>query len=380
MLIWADNLHLIYNYSNKWTGLHTFENSVHYFYLGQFFKAKPIDKQLIITTAQLHHLNKASELYRIMSAIGNKASVLDVKVSCFSSYRGKKPKPVNLLTWLQSNKYAGKIQELRKLENKKARDEIKASLPAVTVSGLFYPYRKAEYLIQHSGLICIDIDYKDNQHISNYDQLKEQLFNIEHVAYAGLSASGRGFFLIIPIQYPEWHSLHFNALENDFNQLGIVIDKAPKSVVSLRGYSSDTSKLFRKKVTTYSSILYNADEKKKCSGYSYNKGVSRGQSHTQYPHTNIVTTQQRVEKTINIIIQNRLDVTIHEPEWFLLACAIANEFGEYGRGYFHAISQFHPKYRFSEANRKYSHALKKRYSKIGIGTFFKIVRPYLQFL
>ena len=257
----------------------------------------------------------------------------------------------------------------------------KASLPAVTVSGVFYPYRKAAYLIQHSGLICIDIDYKDNQHIRNYNQLKEQLFNIEHVAYAGLSASGKGFFLIIPIRYPQYHSLHFNALESDFKQLGIVIDKAPKSVAALRGYSTDISKLFRKKVTTYSSILYrDATENKNCRGSTLIKGVGKEQSHTLYPHATMVTTQQSVEKTIHMILQNRIDITINEPQWFLLACSIANEFGEYGRGYFHTISQFHSKYSYGEADRKYIYALKKNYSQIGIGTFFKIAAQYLHFL
>ena len=87
---------------------------MHYFYLDPFLRVKLIDKQSFAATAQLHHLNNASELYRIMKAIRNKTSVLDVEVSCFASYRGKKPKSVNLLTWLQSNKYAARIQALKK--------------------------------------------------------------------------------------------------------------------------------------------------------------------------------------------------------------------------------------------------------------------------
>ena len=44
-------------------------------------------------------------------------SVLDVEVSCFRSYAGTKPKPVNLLTWLTSDKYADQIQALRTLDD-----------------------------------------------------------------------------------------------------------------------------------------------------------------------------------------------------------------------------------------------------------------------
>ena len=178
-------------------------------------------------------------------------SVLDVEVSCFKSYSGKEPKSVNLLTWLSSDKYADQIRELRTIENKDRRDEIKASLPAITVSGLFDPVRKEENLIKHSGLICIDIDPKGNEQIKNFGGLKEQLFNLKNVAYAGLSASGKGFFLIIPIAYPKRHKQHFRAIQRDFLSFGIIIDTAPQNVASLRGYSFDYNALFRHNALCY---------------------------------------------------------------------------------------------------------------------------------
>ncbi|MBK8194570.1 MAG: hypothetical protein IPK76_15650 [Lewinellaceae bacterium] len=69
-------------------------------------------------------------------------SVLDVEVSCFGSYLGRQPKSVNLLAWLRSDKYADKIRALRALQDKVARDRIKAALPAITVSGVFDLVRK----------------------------------------------------------------------------------------------------------------------------------------------------------------------------------------------------------------------------------------------
>jgi hypothetical protein len=114
-------------------------------------------------------------------------SVLDVEVSCFASYAGTTPKSVNLLSWLKSEKYASEIKQLRSLDDKHQRDRIKASLPAITVSGVFDPARKEENLVLHSGLICVDIDEKGNEHIENFQALKAELFNIQNVAYAGLS-------------------------------------------------------------------------------------------------------------------------------------------------------------------------------------------------
>ena len=315
---------------------------------------------------------------------GNTTSVLDVEVSCFASYQGKEPKPVNLLTWLRSSKYADEILTLRSIRDKRERDQIKATLPAITVSGLFYPQRKAEFLIQHSGLICIDIDYKDNEHIGNYNSLKELLFNIRNVAYVGLSASGRGYFLIIPIAYPAYHALHFNALAEDFSLLGITIDKAPKSVVSLRGYSYDPTALFRHSPVIYSnrisnSIIHNTNNKELLK----RKKKGKGQSPSQYSHSNPKWQEMDKEDQVNAIttklIAGRIDITANEPQWFRIACALANEFGEGGRSYYHAISQFHPKYSYQETDRKYNHALKGGYKKIGIGTFFKIAADHLRF-
>ena len=121
-------------------------------------------------------------------------SVLNVEVSCYKSYSSKEPKTINLLSWLSSEKYAKEVLELRAIENKAKRDEIKAGLPAITVSGVFSPARKEEHLVKHSGLICLDIDRKGNEHIANFEDLKKQLFNIKNVAYAGLSVSGKGQF------------------------------------------------------------------------------------------------------------------------------------------------------------------------------------------
>ena len=269
--------------------------------------------------------------------------------------------------WLRSDKYTNQIQELRSLEDKAKRDKIKSSLPAITVSGTFHPTRKEENLVQHSGLICIDIDWKGNEHVANFSSLKEQLFHIENVAYAGLSASGKGFFLIIPIAYPKRHKKQFAAIHRDFSSLGLAIDTAPKNVASLRGYSWDADALFRHQAKPYRKWwkVETVEKKKlrKLDSPSFNSGMD---------------TKDRVERLIQHIVDNRIDITEREEDWFRLACAFANEFGEEGRGYFHAVSQFHSKYNPYETNKKYNHALKGKYSSICIGTFLRLAKNIAQ--
>jgi hypothetical protein len=285
-------------------------------------------------------------------------SVLDVEVSCFESYQGKQPKPVNLLAWLRSDKYVKEVEALRSIEDKGKRDAIKGQLPAITVSGTFHPSRKEEHLARHSRLICIDIDPKGNEHISNFSALKQELFNIQNVAYAGLSASGKGFFLILPIAYPKRHKQQFLAIKQDLNRFGLEVDSAPQNIASLRGYSYDENALFRHDAKPYR---------------RWKKPKRAKRSHRSFQPTGChESTRARVEAAINYLVKHRVDTTAYEPDWFRLACSFANEFGEEGRGYFHAISQFHERYNALETDRKYDHALSCRYTSISIGTFFKL--------
>ena len=169
----------------------------------------------------------------------------DITVSGFNHSKATTPTNVNLKTWLTSPHLAKLMQPyldaLRSIEDATEKSEFKRQyLPMITPSGLFSK-RGEEYLLQHSGFIQFDIDFKDNTHIGNYNALKWQLAAISNIAYAGLSASGNGYWGLIPIAYPEHHKRHFDALQSDFLQVGINIDPAPKNVTSARFYSWDAN-------------------------------------------------------------------------------------------------------------------------------------------
>lgn len=178
-------------------------------------------------------------------------SILNTKVSCFANYdTPANPKEVNLLAWLKSGKYKEKVECIRAITDKAERDAIKATLPAITPSGVF-TYRSAKNLVKHSGFIQIDIDLKGNESIKNFIEMKEQISRIKNVAYCGLSVSGTGFWGLIPIAFPDKHDLHLKALQEDFTRFGIAIDPAPKSIASLRGYSYDPAAYFNHSATIF---------------------------------------------------------------------------------------------------------------------------------
>jgi len=176
-----------------------------------------------------------------------KESVLNVEVSCFRNYdTPQNPVSINLLTWLSSTKYKDIVETIRGIEGKKERDAIKSKLPAITPSGIF-SYRKESSLIQHSGLIQIDIDLTGkNKLISNWDDLKTELKKLPQIAYLGKSVSGQGYWGLIPIPNDaKNHRFYFDALEEIFTKnWGIELDDKPKNVASLRGYSFDDEDYF----------------------------------------------------------------------------------------------------------------------------------------
>ena len=152
-------------------------------------------------------------------------------------YRGVKDRigHISTLHDFLTNVDALAIAELHLCTDTERKRQIKMSLPQAAISGVFSPSRSAENLVRHSGLICVDIDRKDNEHIENFDTLIEDVLSrIEEVTYAAHSVSGKGYFIIIPLRYPQLHKAQFEQLVRVFADMGIYIDRACGDVCRLR--------------------------------------------------------------------------------------------------------------------------------------------------
>ena len=278
--------------------------------------------------------------------------LLDTEVSIFANYNTpSNPKQVSLLAWLQSGKYWKEVETIRSISDKAERDRLKAKLPAITPSGLF-TYRHSKHLIRHSGFIQIDIDSKGNEDVLNFQQLGEQLRNITNMAYVGLSVSGRGWWGLMPVTHPEKHLSHFLALERDFARHGLQIDTKPKSAASLRGYSFDPEGYFNHDAVPYANLWQPP---------TYQYKACRIAGHVA----------ERVESCLLRIEAKGIDIAPFYVDWFAVCCALANTFGEQGRGYFHRLSCFYPDYRPQQSDRLYSICLRTSY-RYSIGTFFAL--------
>lgn len=247
----------------------------------------------------------------------------------------------DLFELLTSDAYKTEVAKCRRTENKARRDEEKKKLPAFTVSGCFNEKRSRNTLLNHSGFICVDIDEAGNENIANFEQLKRELSNIVNIAYCGHSVSGRGYFALIPISEVDKHEYYFEEIEKAFFSLGIQIDKACKDVSRLR-------------IISYNDSPYISSTTVKVNLSSQQKGL---ELITLKP----ILSRERLEQLVEEITEKKIDITQKYPQWFGIACGIANEFGESGRIYFHKISKFNRGYNKEEANKLYSACLNPRH-------------------
>lgn len=278
---------------------------------------------------------------------------LDRNISIYRNITDNKGAKTTLRTFLQSDKYRAEIEHLRTIEDKQQRNDLKKQLPAVTISGVFEPTRATENLIEHSGLICIDIDGQDNEHIQNFANLKEQIARLDEILYCGLSASGNGYFVIIPIQNPKQHREHFKAIQEDFNKWGIIIDANCKDVTRLRGYSYAPEPYINENAKVYSRVALPTIKHTIQSSFDASDNIG---------------------KIVDIAVRDCINLCECYSDWFAVGCAIASELGGSGRDYFHALSRQSTKYKQAECDKKYNECLKA--NRIGIGTFFHIAKDY----
>ena len=278
-----------------------------------------------------------------------------IPVSRFNSFYETSPTSyVDLDFWLLTDQFRHNVEQIRKYTDLAKKQYKKSHLPCITPSGLFNK-RSGTGLIRHSGMICIDIDRKDNPEVRSWSKVKWDINTIPGLHYAGLSVSGNGLFAIIKIAHSERHLEHFWALEKDFRELGLVVDTACKDVCRLRCASYDPKPVFylEENVEPYEKLIL-PDNK--------NHGVGQRQFLPQ--------TRYRVEYLISRIETLHLDITDAYRDWFSIGCALCSEFGESGREYFHRISCQSPKYDQNECDATYNKCA--RYTRVQIATFFHL--------
>ena len=282
-------------------------------------------------------------------------SLFDTKISYYSNVEDNVGTEISLHDFLFCDKYKKQIEHIRSIKDEDQQKNLKKQLPLATISGTFAPTRKAENLVAHSNLLCIDIDKKDNMGVAWFDNLKHEWHNIPQILYAAHSVRGEGWFAIFHIAYPDKHKEQFKALQRDFANSGLIIDKSCKDVSRMRTISYDPDPYVNEAATLYNKVWV---EPKPTIHIPYSGGDDIAQ----------------VEKCCHIITDRGIDITSTYDDWFHVGAALAS-LGERGRNLFHLVSSQNAKYKASETDKKFDNFL-SNVSSINIGTFFHICSQY----
>ena len=302
-------------------------------------------------------------------------NVLDKKVSFFKTV-GSRPTEIDLLEFLDSIKmgrFRNKIEGIRQTDDKKIRQQYKQDLPCCTVSGTFSD-RKASTLIQHSGLVCIDIDAEPNKDIANFSEMKQLISAVKYVAYCAASAGGSGYFCIIPIKYPERHAEQFDSLAKDFARCGIIVDTQCRDIIRKRFMSYDPEPYVNESAEVYPYCVAGDEVHISSleSGRSNGKRVGRTGKLTDEERTKVLAD---VDAAVTEAEVYGWDLTEGYDNWFNIGVGLANDLGEEGRDLYHRISQFNAGYSIGDCDRKYSDCIKAledpSYKHHTVATFFK---------
>jgi len=282
-------------------------------------------------------------------------NILHIEVPLLKNVRDSAPASVYLDAWLSSNEYKSVIEKLRALPEEKQK-EFKSNLPCILPSLQI----NKEGQTEHSGLIGVDVDFKDNASAGNFKDLKKLVRLIDCVACCILSARGEGYFLLIPISNPDKHKEHFKSLEIDFARCGIKIDPSCSDVSRKRFCTWDPEPYVNLKAKTYKKIAFTI--------------LPTIDSFSDSPCID------RVEALILEIEDRVIDITVGHGPWLRIGFALANTFGEDpGREFFQRLSMWSDQYEATNVDRQFTNCLKAQdpeKKKIHINTLFYIAKEY----
>lgn len=227
-----------------------------------------------------------------------------------------------------------------------ARDQAKKKVPCVTLAGTFGS-RKDDGLVEHSGLIAIDID-----DLEDPEAMKRTLSRDPYVYSIFVSIGGKGLCVVFKIT-PTRHRDAFRGIsEYLFNLYKVVVDPTSINVSRLRFVSYDPD-------------LYLATDKvQKFTIYPKDKEPKKVDK--------IAFVKTDFDEILNQVISGRINLCENYHEWVRIGFALADHFGEAGRSYYHTISSMSMKYEPSMCDRQFTNCRKNRGTdrKSTIATFY----------
>ena len=279
------------------------------------------------------------------------------------------------LNWIKNGKVKDQIEDIRSTDDKDERSAKKKGLPAVTISGKFFPTRNMKNLIGLTGLIQIDIDV-----VEDLFKVLEWLKKDPYTLACFISPSGNGIKIIVRIPPDaKTHGASFRALRKYYREkYGLEIDDACSDVSRLFYLSYDPNIFVNTGALEYTELEQTQTPRlpKEPTLNLEDKGLSveiKPVTDKTQP-LNIDLDNKALYREVEIIIgrirEAEKDITASYKEWLSIGFAFAQAFKEDGRPLFQEVSRYYPQYSSLECDKQYNICLQGKGDGINIETFF----------
>ncbi len=224
------------------------------------------------------------------------------------------------------------VLPVRRIEDKKVRDELKLKCPGVTISGKFKTRRDND-IVRHSGYIVADFDKIPLEEIPKF---RKNLEKDPYVFACFLSISGRGLCVIFKIKAEKHREAFQGICEYVWENYKQIVDQSGVNESRFRYVSYDPE-------------IYIA---------------SNAETFTRYPKEKAPTKLDKAifapddfQHVLNQILDRKIDITGSYNRWLRIGFGLCHQFKDDGRQHFHLISQFAKDYEYNDADKQYDNCL-----------------------
>lgn len=169
-----------------------------------------------------------------------------IKISAYKAWKNKpgcKPYDTDFYTEMdriKSGYYKVIADKYRTMTEGEGRKQYKVNeLPSLTISAVCKNWRNSDNVVNHTGLLNLDIDKKANLHITDWGMVRDQIFAMPGVVASFLSVSGEGVTFVVRIKPDQHKDAFFSIVDGMKHHMGINIDPGLHDIVRLRFVSDD---------------------------------------------------------------------------------------------------------------------------------------------
>lgn len=277
----------------------------------------------------------------------------------------------------EGKKHIQQINEIRKIDkatNYALYKDLKSKLFAFTPSCVCKGKTlKKENVTHINNIIAIDIDGSDNPTLS-VDNMKEIVKKLPYVRYCAMSVGGKGIYCLIPFlkEFANKDNFKevFNALQSDFKEMGIIIDKSCSDYTRQRYVSYDTNEYWNDSCVLYDKPTTIPIRNTTLSLPNTTKGVRAKEIGEIKEITQRDKNKLRI--VFNDIIANNIIVTKNHTDTLTLCNIFYHAFGYDGLSCVQILRQQRKGYDPAKLDNTFEYVANADYPTCTIGLFFSM--------